>query len=228
MSEQAEDVHAVPGIADQRRGQMLRAALEVISERGFADTRIADIAERIGISPALVIYYFKTKEKLLTEAIRHYEDTWYADGNRRMDKMATAAERIEEFVAMTLLPDPESEPEGTWKLWLDFWAQAARNPDVASVRQEFDERWRDVVVSLVVAGQEAGEFADIDPHPFSIFLCALLDGLAIQVALEDPVVDSINAYELCMLYVADRLGFPWTPGDRERLAAVVARAATGR
>ena len=57
---------------------MLRAALEVISERGFADTRIADVAERAGVSPALVIYYFKTKDQLLTEAIRHYEDTWYA------------------------------------------------------------------------------------------------------------------------------------------------------
>jgi AcrR family transcriptional regulator len=227
MTEQAEDVHAGPGIADQRRGQMLQAALEVISERGFADTRIADIAERIGISPALVIYYFKTKEKLLTEAIRHYEDTWYGDGRRRMDKMATAAERIEEFVAMNLLPDPDPEPESTWKLWLDFWAQAARNPDVASVRQEFDERWRELVVSLVVAGQEAGEFTDIDPHPFSIFLCALLDGLAIQIALEDPVVDSTSAYELCMLYIADRLGFQWTPGDRERLAGAAA-AGTGQ
>ncbi len=227
MTEQAEDVHAGPGIADQRRGQMLQAALEVISERGFADTRIADIAERIGISPALVIYYFKTKEKLLTEAIRHYEDSWYADGQRRMDKLATAAERIEEFVAMNLLPDPEPEPESTWKLWLDFWAQAARNPDVANVREEFDERWREAVVSLVVAGQEAGEFADIDPHPFSIFLCALLDGLAIQIALEDPIVNPINAYELCMLYIADRLGFQWVPGDRERLAAADERARTG-
>ncbi len=53
---------AAAGIADQRRDQMLSAALDVISERGFADTRIADIAERIGISPALVIYYFKTKD----------------------------------------------------------------------------------------------------------------------------------------------------------------------
>jgi AcrR family transcriptional regulator len=224
MTEHPDGLHVGPGIADQRRGQMLRAALEVISERGFADTRIADIAERIGISPALVIYYFKTKEKLLTEAIRHYEDTWYADGKRRMDKLATAAERIEQFVAWTLLPDPDPGPESTWKLWLDFWAQAARNPEVANVRQEFDARWRHVVVSLVLAGQEAGEFADIDPHPFSIFVCALLDGLAIQVALEDPVVDSISAYELCMLYIADRLGFQWTPRDRERMAAMSAQA----
>ncbi len=107
MTEQAQDAHAGPGIADQRRGQMLRAALDVIAERGFADTRIADIAERIGISPALVIYYFKTKDQLLTEAIRHYEDTWYAEGKRRMDRLGTAAERLEEFVAMNLLPDPD-------------------------------------------------------------------------------------------------------------------------
>jgi len=61
------------GTAEQRREQMLRAALEVISERGYPDTRIADVAERIGISPALVIYYFKTKDQLLTEAIRYSE-----------------------------------------------------------------------------------------------------------------------------------------------------------
>ena len=96
---------AAAGIADQRRDQMLSAALDVISERGFADTRIADIAERIGISPALVIYYFKTKDQLLTEAIRHYEDTWYAEGKLRMDALPTAAARLEEFVAMNLLPD---------------------------------------------------------------------------------------------------------------------------
>ena len=50
---------------------MLRAALEVIVERGYAETRIADIAERTGTSPALVIYYFKTRDQLLTEAIRY-------------------------------------------------------------------------------------------------------------------------------------------------------------
>src|SRR5215470_2462463 len=212
---------AEPGIADQRRGQMLQAALEVISERGFADTRIADIAERLGLSPALVIYYFKTKEKLLTEAIRHYEDRWYADGLRRMNKLATAAERIEEFVAMNLLPDSEPEPESAWRLWLDFWAQAARNRDVAKVRQEFDVRWRELIMSVVRVGQEAGEFAEIDPHPFSICVNALVDGLAIQIALEDPVVDPTSAYELCMFYIADRLGFQWTPNERGRLAAAV-------
>ena len=222
--ERHEPAPAGPGIADQRRGQMLHAALEVISERGFADTRIAVIAERIGISPALVIYYFKTKDQLLTEAIRYYEDAWYAECTRRMDELPTAAERLEELVAMMLLPDRDVEPDDNSKLWLDFWAQAARNPDVASTRRKSDDRWREIIASLVHAGQEAGEFAAIDPVPFALFVSVLLDGLTIQIALDDPVVDPVSAYELCMRYIADRLGFHWSAGDRERGPAPAARA----
>jgi AcrR family transcriptional regulator len=204
------------GTADVRREQMLRAALEVISERGYPDTRIADVAERIGISPALVIYYFKTKDQLLTEAIRYSEDTWYADSQRRMSALPTAAARLEELVAMSCLPEADPEPHSSWLLWLDFWAQAARNPEVASVRQKSDERWREMISSLVLAGQEAGEFAEVDAADFSVCLSALLDGLAIQIALEDRVVDPAGAFELSMHFVANQLGFQWNPGRGSR------------
>jgi AcrR family transcriptional regulator len=202
----------VLGTADQRREQMLHAALEVISERGYADARIADVAERAGVSPALVIYYFKTKDQLLTEAIRYYEDRFYADGQRRMASLSTAAARLEEFVAMSCLSEEDPEPDSSWQLWLDFWAQAARNAEVAGVRQKSDERWRQVISSLVQEGQEAGEFRDVDAADFAIYLSTLLDGLTIQIALEDPVVDSVRAFELSMQFVADQLGFAWTPG----------------
>jgi len=146
------------GTADQRREQMLLAALDVIAERGYADSRIADVAEHAGTSPALVIYYFKTKDQLLTEAIRFSEDNWYEAGTRRMAEIPTAAGKLEELVAMTYLPEADAEPGSSWVLWLDLWAQAARHPEVASVRQKDDERWRQLICSLVVAGQEAGEF----------------------------------------------------------------------
>jgi AcrR family transcriptional regulator len=212
MTTRAPEGTDVPGTADQRREQMLHAALEVISARGYADTRIADVAERAGVSPALVIYYFKTKDQLLTEAIRYYEDNWYADGQRRMAALATAAARLEEFVAMSCLSEEDPEPDSSWQLWLDFWAQAARNAEVAGVRQKSDERWRQVISSLVQEGQEAGEFRDVDVASFAIYLSTLLDGLTIQIALEDPVVDSVRAFELSMAFVADQLGFAWTPG----------------
>jgi AcrR family transcriptional regulator len=198
------------GTADQRREQMLRAALEVIQERGYPDSRIADVAERAGTSPALVIYYFKTKDQLLTEAIRFSEDSWYAAGTRRMAEIPTASGKLEEIVAMSFLPEADTEPTSSWALWLDLWAQSVRHPEVASVRQKFDERWRDLICSLVVAGQEAGEFGPVNPVDFAVLFSALLDGLAVQIALADPAVDTRRAYELCMQFAAAQLGFAWT------------------
>src|SRR5690242_4867595 len=209
------------GTADQRREQMLRAALDVIVERGYAESRIADVADRAGTSPALVIYYFKTKDQLLTEAIRFSEDSWYEAGTRRMEQIPTAAGKLEEIVAMCCLPEADIEPGTSWVLWLDLWSQAARHPEVASVRQKFDERWRELICSLVVAGQEAGEFRPVEPAEFALLLSALLDGLAVQIALEDPAVSPARAFELAMGFAAAQLGFTWTPrravgGSRER------------
>ena len=214
----AADAAGTAGTADQRREQMLRAALDVIADRGYAETRIADVAERTGISPALVIYYFKTKDRLLTEAIRYLDNLWYADGQRRMAALPTAAARIEEIVAMSCLPEADTEPHSSWTLWLDFWTLAARSPEVAKLRQKDDERWRDMISSVVRYGQESGEFSEVDPGNFSILLCSLLDGLAIQIALDDPVVDPARAFELCMRFIADQLGFTWN-GSQDRLAA---------
>jgi AcrR family transcriptional regulator len=212
----AADAAGVLGTADQRREQMLRAALEVIADRGYADTRIADVAERIGISPALVIYYFKTKDQLLTEAIRYSEDSWYAHVRRRLAELPTAGARIEAIVAMTCLPEADPEPQVSWTLWLDFWALAARNAEVASLREKADERWRDLIGSQVLAGRQAGEFRDVDPDSFAILLSTLLDGMAIQIALHDPVVDPARAFGLCMLFIADQLGFEWEGGQARR------------
>ena len=111
MTDRAGDGAETSVTADQRRTQMMAAALQVISERGFADTRIADVAERAGTSPALVIYYFKTKDQLLTEAVRQYEDSWYAVGQQRMAGMPTVKAQIEEIVAMNLLPEADPEPQ---------------------------------------------------------------------------------------------------------------------
>jgi BetI-type transcriptional repressor, C-terminal len=119
-------------------------------------------------------------------------------------------------VAMSCLPGADPEPRDSWLLWLDFWALAARNSQVAGLRQKADERWRDLIGSLVISGQAAGEFRAVDPDSFAILLSGLLDGLAIQIALEDPVVGPERAFDLSMRLIADQLGFEWSGRRRKR------------
>ena len=205
-----EQAGSAAGMAEQRREQMLHAALEVIVERGYPDTRITDVAERAGASPALVIYYFKTRDQLLTEALRYSEDRWYATATRRIEAIKTSAGRLQEFIALMCLPGPDEGPEDSWLLWLDLWSQSPRNPAVAAIRQKIDERWRETIRSLVLTGQEAGEFAAaVDAEGFAMTLSALLYGFVVPVALEDPTVGSTQAFELSMQYASGRLGFAW-------------------
>jgi len=126
MKQQSETV------ADVRRDQMLVAASHLIAERGFADTRIADVAERVGASPALVIYYFGTKDSLLTEALRWSERSFYAAVEEMLQETPALRDRIENLVT-ACLPVADEIPDD-WGLWFDLWAQAFRHPEVKKDR----------------------------------------------------------------------------------------------
>jgi hypothetical protein len=137
-----------------------------------------------------------------------------------MEAIDSAAERLEEIVAMTCLPEADDELPDTWSLWLDLWAQSVRHPEVARVRAEFDAHWRQTITDVVLDGQRDGEFGPTDAADFAVALSAMLDGLAIQIALRDPVVDPGRAFRASMHFAAQSLGFSWKPttgkgrGDR--------------
>lgn len=201
------------GPPDVRREQMLRAAAETIGERGFSETRITDVARRVGASPALVIYYFGTKDRLLTEALRWSENGFYDGVAGLLSELGSARERLEALVRRTCVQYGGEEGRDGWGLWFDLWAQALRHPEIARDRVELDQRWRDTIAGVVRDGQRDGEIGeDVDAGEFALAFAALLDGLSIQVALGDPVVDTEHAVALAMRFASTGLGVDWSPG----------------
>ena len=128
---------------EARRIQMLRAAAELICERGFGETRIADVAKRAEASSALVIYYFGTRERLLVDALRYSEQNFYDAAEKMLAEVPSARERLSLLVRWTCVPENEGDVPGAWGLWFDLWAQAFRHPEVKQDRVELDGRWRD-------------------------------------------------------------------------------------
>jgi len=105
----------------------------------------------------------------------------------------------------------------------DFYARGhiraiaeAVGVDPGPLIEEFDERWRSTIKTTVLAGQEAGEFKPVDAEEFAVTLSALLDGMAVQIALEDPDVPPSRAYDLAMRYAAGQLGFTWDSSESGR------------
>ncbi|MHB8771105.1 MAG: TetR/AcrR family transcriptional regulator [Syntrophales bacterium] len=57
-----------------KRAHILRAALELIAERGFHDAPMAEIAEKAGVAAGTIYRYFASKEVLITELHRELEE----------------------------------------------------------------------------------------------------------------------------------------------------------
>ncbi|CAN5546604.1 TetR/AcrR family transcriptional regulator [soil metagenome] len=190
-----------------RRIEMLRAAAELICERGFSETRIADVAKRAGVSSALVIYYFGTRDRLLVDALRHSEESFYEAAEKMLAEVTSLRERLSLLIQWTCVPEGHGHDEipGAWGLWFDLWAQAFRHDEVKAGRIELDARWRRMIVDALTVADSAELGGGIDARMFALEFSALLDGLSIQVALEDPEVDSEVAYQVAMRFAEREL-----------------------
>jgi AcrR family transcriptional regulator len=190
---------------EARRIGMLRAAAELICERGFGDTRIADVAKRAGVSSALVIYYFGTRDRLLVDALRYSEESFYEAAEQMLAEVPSLRERLSLLIRWTCVPEGNDEIPGAWGLWFDLWAQAFRHDEIKAGRVELDARWRKMIVDAI---KSAELDAKVNARMFALEFAALLDGLSIQVALDDPEVDSDLAYEIAMHFAERELDLP--------------------
>lgn len=78
----------------ERREELLRAAVEQIEARGVAAVRIADVASALGVSNALVLYHFSTKEKLVAAAFTYAAEDDLAHLRKLLGRRTTALRRL--------------------------------------------------------------------------------------------------------------------------------------
>ena len=197
-----------PQIDHIRKPQILAAAAEVIAQRGLASTRIADVAERAGTSASAVLYWFGSKDDLLSDALTVDEDRFYAAVTERLVALDDPRDRLR-----LLIEAYAAEYDVT--LWMELWGRALRDDGAAVARQRLDDRWRDQIAEVIRDGQHLGEFAGVDGDDAAAIIASLLDGLAIQVTVGDPGFRPERMWELAVKAAELILGCELPPLDRE-------------
>jgi AcrR family transcriptional regulator len=196
-----------------RHQEILEAAARVITDRGLAETRIQDIAERCGVSPGLILYYFDSKDRLLVEALTFANDKYYLAQARDLRRLDSAREQLSRLIDLSvpgLLPDFERLEE--WALWIEIWVRALRDPSLAKEAEVLDQRWRQSIADIVRHGRQTGEFDDgEDADEIGRKLGALIDGLAIQVLMNDTQVNPEHMRRMCQEVAASLIGFELEP-----------------
>jgi AcrR family transcriptional regulator len=161
----------------ERREELLRAAIEQIEARGVAAVRIADVASALGVSNALVLYHFATKEKLVAAAFTYAAEDDLARLRKLLGRRTSALRRLRAAVRWYA---PTGQAKG-WRLWIEGWAVALREPALQEVTRDLDRRWKAALAEVIAEGVAAGEFDCPDPQATALRLTALLDGLAVQL-----------------------------------------------
>lgn len=184
-------------MTESRRVEILGAAATAIAERGLCDTRIADVAEIVGVSPALVLYYFPNKATLLAEALVYLDRLFHERVALKLEEAPDAEARLVVLIEECCpRPTAPGELPDSWLLWPATWEMSRFDPGLAAARARLDEAWRSTIVEVVEGGITTGEFSDIDVKSFALQFAAMLEGLAIEAMLGDPMVDADRMSEL--------------------------------
>ncbi|MFJ6983228.1 MULTISPECIES: TetR/AcrR family transcriptional regulator [unclassified Streptomyces] len=188
----------------ERREDLLRAAVEQIEARGVAAVRIADVAAVLGVSNALVLYHFATKEKLVAAAFAYAAEGDLARLRKLLGRRTTALRRLRSAVRWYA---PTGQAKG-WRLWIEGWAVSLREPALREVARDLDRQWKAALTGVIADGVAAGEFRCPDPSGTALRLTALLDGLAVQLTAYDGAVSRTRAQQWVDEALTRELGLP--------------------
>ncbi len=160
---------------EMRREEILTATTDLLDRIGLAAIRVGDVADELGISPALVFYHFGTKDALVADAFAHAVDR---DLSKLDAATAKGTDPLDKMRRVLRLYGPTGAATG-WRVWIDAWALAQREPVIRKVLRRLDQRWAAAFLEVIETGVADGSFTCADPAAAVARVSALLDGLSV-------------------------------------------------
>lgn len=198
---------------EQRRQQILDAAIACFARKGFEHTTMADIAAQAGVSDTLAYRYFSGKDALIEAAVRRH-------GDSSVDQLLGVHDGVEDFrslldmligTSVRRFEHPE-EMKTTMGIYLRSWAEALHDEEI---RQEVVNRWHDgfdIAEGLIVRAQQQGQLnPNLDSRAIAWVMLATHYGANI-LAVVDPEVDLEKGKEVMVAMFFGGLGGDTTRG----------------
>ena len=186
------------GMGPVRRNQLIEAAISSLHDYGYADTTVARIAKKAGVSSGIVHHYFDGKDDLLFATMQHMLRVLRAETLRNLKQATTPRTRLSAIVEANFAPSQYS-PD-VMSAWLALYGSARQSPNLTRILKLYDSRLksnlRDALKKLTDQ-EKAAELA--------IGVSALIDGVWLRAALlgdgynRDTAIHLVSSYIDCQL-----------------------------
>ena len=192
---------------EEKRRQILDAAVRVFAHKGFHTSRVGDIAEEAGVAHGLLYHYFESKDQLL-EAVFHENWTVLLDRIRSVEETDEPAAEQLRHVALIILRTWRHEPDVVRVVVREI----ARSPEVQQRIGELAEPIGSIR-RIIERGQARGELRhDLDPQlTATIFyggIDALLTGWVLGTRPDGDEAIAAAEQTIASLLIAGIVGTP--------------------
>lgn len=188
-----------------RRTEILEATCRVIGRAGVHELRVEDVAKEVGISPALVYYYFDTRADLLSRAFEFADARSMTATLAEVDLEAPAGQQIHDILIFELADVPEVHD--SWVIWSEMTAGAVFDEDLRRDVTKWTNHWVKIITDLVIKGQEDGSVGSgVEPESAAQRLTAAVDSLGSRALLH--TISHERAQELLEETIRLELGSP--------------------
>jgi len=165
---------------DERRATVIAVASSLIAKESLESVSVRDIADAAGCSTAIVSHYFRNKRELL---LLTYNASIETATERANDSLAAAKGHPKAYLAEIMPLDDKRWTE--WRIWIQFWARAAADPEIAAVQRDCVRRTRGNIQAILEAEKERGRIAaQVDCEATARRLLTSIMGMAIQAVYD--------------------------------------------
>ncbi|HEY4541278.1 MAG TPA: TetR/AcrR family transcriptional regulator [Noviherbaspirillum sp.] len=156
---------------EARPQELLEAALDLFVERGYAATRLDDVAARAGVSKGTLYLYFTSKEELFKAVIRENVLPILGEAETLFGQFTgSSADMLREFVRQWWERLGNTRLSGITKLMM---AEANNFPEVAQYyHDEVIMRGQQIIGQILERGMQSGEFRRVDVEQTMNVVCA--------------------------------------------------------
>jgi len=171
---------------EDRREQIVEAALRVFARKGFAEASNKDIAREAGITPGLIYHYFESKEALL-KAI--FEERTPSRVVREIPEqlLGLAPEEFVRFVTRQMLTGLE---DGKFMPLLRIYLpEAIYHPEIAPLLTAIISQGSSFMEGYLASKMESGEVRKSDPQLVTdLVMGSVMNIVLRRQVLHDPLV----------------------------------------
>jgi AcrR family transcriptional regulator len=186
---------------EERPAEIIAAALETFAERGFAATRLDDIAERAGVTRGTLYLYFPSKEELFKAVVRQAIVPIIARGEEMVEhSQESSAALLTKILLMIPTAVAGSPVSAIPKLMI---SEARNFPDLAQFYlKEVIRRGRRLLTAIIARGVEHGEFRPVDmDHVFYCVVGPVLLTMLWKHSFEPYDGKRLDAQALCRAHL---------------------------